>query len=116
MEAGRDRAHARAIAAAYREMFPKRPFRIIGLPGTIDNDLHGTEFSIGYDTALNNVVDAIRKLRDTIESHRRAIILEVMGNTSGWLALTSAIAGGAAAVAIPEVEETWDQEIGRAHV
>ena len=101
---------ARAIAAAYREMFPRQPFRVIGLPGTIDNDLHGTEFSIGYDTALNNVVDAIRKLRDTIESHRRAIILEVMGNTSGWLALTSAIAGGAAAVAIPEVEETWDQD------
>jgi len=101
---------ARAIAAAYREMFPRRPFRIIGLPGTIDNDLHGSEYSIGYDTALNNVVDAIRKLRDTIESHRRAIILEVMGNTSGWLALQSAIAGGAAAVAIPEVEETWDQD------
>ena len=101
---------ARAIAAAYREMFPRKPFRIIGLPGTIDNDLHGTEYSIGYDTALNNVVDAIRKLRDTIESHRRAIILEVMGNTSGWLALQSAIAGGAAAVAIPEVEETWDQD------
>ena len=101
---------ARAIADAYRQTFPKRLFRVIGIPGTIDNDLHGTEYSIGYDTALNNVVDAIRKLRDTIESHRRAIILEVMGNTSGWLALQSAIAGGAAAVAIPEVEETWDQD------
>jgi 6-phosphofructokinase 1 len=99
---------ARVIAEAYRATFPKRPFRVIGIPGTIDNDLHGTDFSIGYDTALNNVVDSIRKLRDTIESHRRAIILEVMGNTSGWLALQSAIAGGAAVVAIPEVEETWD--------
>lgn len=99
---------ARVIAEAYRAMFPKRPFRVIGLPGTIDNDLHGTDFSIGFDTALNNVVDAIRKLRDTIESHRRAIILEVMGNTSGWLALQSAIAGGAAVVVIPEVAETWD--------
>jgi 6-phosphofructokinase len=97
------------IAEAYRATFPKRPFRVIGIPGTIDNDLYGTDFSIGYDTALNNVVDSIRKLRDTIESHRRAIILEVMGNTSGWLALQSAIAGGAAAVAIPEVEETWDR-------
>jgi 6-phosphofructokinase 1 len=101
---------ARVIAEAYRATFPKRPFRVIGIPGTIDNDLHGTDFSIGYDTALNNLVDSIRKLRDTIESHRRAIILEVMGNTSGWLALQSAIAGGAAVVAIPEVEETWDIE------
>lgn len=99
---------ARLIARAFREHFPKRPFRVIGIPGTIDNDLHGTDYSIGYDTALNNVVDAIRKLRDTVESHRRAIILEVMGNTSGWLALQSAIAGGAAAVAIPEIPETWD--------
>lgn len=99
---------ARVIGEAYRHHFPRRPFRVIGIPGTIDNDLYGTEYSIGYDTALNNVVDAIRKLRDTIESHRRAIILEVMGNTSGWLALQSAIAGGAAVVAIPEVEETWD--------
>lgn len=99
---------ARVIAEAYRATFPKRPFRVIGIPGTIDNDLYGTDFSIGYDTALNNVVDSIRKLRDTIESHRRAIILEVMGNTSGWLALQSAIAGGAAVVAIPEVAETWD--------
>ena len=78
---------AQAIASAYRQTFPGRPFRVIGLPGTIDNDLHGTDYSIGYDTALNNVVDSLRKLRDTIESHRRAIILEVMGNTSGWLAL-----------------------------
>lgn len=101
---------ARVIAEAYRATFPKRPFRVIGIPGTIDNDLHGSDFSIGYDTALNNVVDSIRKLRDTIESHRRAIILEVMGNTSGWLALQSAIAGGAAVVVIPEVEETWDIE------
>jgi 6-phosphofructokinase 1 len=101
---------ARRIAEAYRQMFPKRPFRVIGIPGTIDNDLHGSDFSIGYDTALNNVVDSIRKLRDTIESHRRAIILEVMGNTCGWLALQSAIAGGAAVVAIPEVAETWDQD------
>ena len=101
---------ARLIGDAFREHFPRRPFRVIGIPGTIDNDLHGTDYSIGYDTALNNVVDAIRKLRDTIESHRRAIILEVMGNTSGWLALQSAIAGGAAVVAIPEVPETWDHE------
>ncbi len=98
---------AQLIAESFRAAFPQRPFRVVGIPGTIDNDLHGTEYSIGYDTALNNVVDAIRKIRDTVESHRRAVILEVMGNTSGWLALQSAIAGGAAVVAIPEVPESW---------
>ena len=101
---------AQTIGAYYRETFPDRPFRVIGLPGTIDNDVWGSDFSIGYDTALNNIVDSIRKLRDTVDSHQRAIILEVMGNTSGWLALESAIAGGAAVVAIPEVPSTWDHD------
>lgn len=99
---------ASLIADTFRATFPQRGFRIVGIPGTIDNDLYGTEYSIGFDTALNNVVDAIRKIRDTVESHRRAVILEVMGNTSGWLALQSAIAGGAAVVSIPEVPESWD--------
>lgn len=101
---------ATTIAAWYRDSFPERRFRVIGLPGTIDNDVWGSEFSIGYDTALNNIVDALRKLRDTVDSHQRAIILEVMGNTSGWLALEAAIAGGAAVVSIPEVPETWDHD------
>ncbi len=99
---------ARLIAETYRSTFPGRPFRVIGIPATIDNDLHGTEYSIGFDTALNNVVDAIRKVRDTVESHHRCILLEVMGNTSGWLALQSAVAGGASLVCIPEVEELHD--------
>ncbi|MFT6400299.1 MAG: 6-phosphofructokinase 1 [Bradymonadia bacterium] len=101
---------AQTIGAYYRETFPDRPFRIIGVPGTIDNDVWGSDFSIGYDTALNNIVDSIRKLRDTVDSHQRAVILEVMGNTSGWLALESAVAGGAAVVAIPEVAATWDHD------
>ncbi len=101
---------ATSIAAAYRERHPNTPFRIIGLPGTIDNDVYGSEYSIGYDTARNNIVDAIRKLRDTVDSHQRCIILEVMGNTSGWLALESAIAGGAAVVAIPEIASSQDHE------
>lgn len=101
---------ASLIARSFRETFPLRPFRVIGLPATIDNDIWGTELSIGFDTALNNVVDAMRKIRDTVESHRRAVILEVMGNTSGWLALGAAIAGGAAHVAIPEVPESWDPD------
>lgn len=98
------------IAEHLRKTFPSGPFRIIGLPGTIDNDIYGTDPTIGYDTARNNLIDAIRKLRDTVESHQRAIILEVMGNQSGWLALESAIAGGASVVAIPEIPETWDHE------
>lgn len=101
---------AQTIAAYYRATFPDRPFRVIGLPGTIDNDVWGSDYSIGYDTALNNIVDSIRKLRDTVDSHQRAVILEVMGNTSGWLALESAVAGGAAVVAIPEVAATWDHD------
>lgn len=101
---------ASVIAEHFRESFQAWPFRVIGLPGTIDNDIHGCDPSIGYDTALNNVVDAIRKLRDTIESHQRAIILEVMGNHSGWLALESAVAGGASIVCIPEVPESYDMD------
>ena len=101
---------ARLIADHFRETFPGHPFRVVAIPGTIDNDIHGTDYSIGFDTALNNVVDAIRKIRDTVESHKRVIILEVMGNTSGWLALQSAIAGGASVVAIPEVPATYDHD------
>jgi len=98
---------ARVIADAFRTTFTDERFRVVGIPATIDNDIAGTDFSIGYDTAMNNVVDAIRKIRDTVESHRRAIVLEVMGNTSGWLALQCAIAGGAAAVAIPEIADSY---------
>jgi len=101
---------ASLIATTFRRTFEHSAFRVVGIPATIDNDLYGTEYSIGYDTALNNVVDAIRKIRDTVESHRRAIILEVMGNSSGWLALQSAIAGGASAVAIPEIPSTCDRD------
>lgn len=101
---------ASLIASTFRQMFPQRPFRVVGVPATIDNDLYGTDYSIGYDTALNNTVDAIRKIRDTVESHKRAIILEVMGNSSGWLATQSAIAGGASIVCIPEDPTSWDIE------
>ncbi len=99
---------ASVIADSFRSTFNGERFRVVGIPATIDNDIAGTDFSIGYDSALNNVVDAMRKIRDTVESHRRAIVLEVMGNTSGWLALQSAIAGGAAAVAVPEIPASYD--------
>ena len=77
---------------------------IVGLPGTIDNDVWGTDYTIGCDTAANTIVDAINKLRDTASAHRRIMIVEVMGHTSGWLAVMSGIAGGAEYVLIPEVK------------
>ncbi|RFC53682.1 6-phosphofructokinase [Brumimicrobium aurantiacum] len=75
---------------------------VIGIPGTIDNDLYGTETTIGYDTALNTIVEAIDKIRDTATSHKRIFFVEVMGRNSGFLALNSAIASGAESVLIPE--------------
>lgn len=75
---------------------------IVGLPGTIDNDLVGTDFTIGYDTAINNVIDAVDKIRDTAESHDRLFIVEVMGRDSGLIALRSGIGAGAEAILIPE--------------
>ena len=68
---------------------------IIGLPGTIDNDLYGTDSTIGYDTAMNTIVDAVDKIRDTATSHERLFFIEVMGRDAGFLALNSALASGA---------------------
>jgi 6-phosphofructokinase 1 len=77
---------------------------VIGLPGTIDNDLAGTDFTIGYDTAINTVVNAVDKIRDTAESHNRLFIVEVMGRDSGLIALRSGIGVGAEAILIPEAK------------
>lgn len=74
----------------------------VGLPGTIDNDLIGTDFTIGYDTAINTVVDCVDKIRDTAESHDRLFIVEVMGRDAGLIALRSGIAAGAEGIVIPE--------------
>jgi 6-phosphofructokinase 1 len=79
-------------------------FPIIGLPGTIDNDLAGTDFTIGYDTAINTVVNAVDRIRDTAESHDRLFIVEVMGRDSGLIALRSGIGVGAEAILIPEAK------------
>ena len=76
--------------------------QIIGCPGTIDNDLMGTDYTIGFSTAVATAVDALDKLRDTAESHRRMFLVEVMGRGSGYLAVHSAIAGGAELACIPE--------------
>jgi len=75
---------------------------IVGCPGTIDNDLEGTDFTIGYDTAINTVVEAVDKIRDTAESHDRVFIVEVMGRDAGLIALRSGIGCGAEAILIPE--------------
>ena len=75
---------------------------IIGIPGTIDNDIFGTNYTIGYDTALNTVVDAIDKIRDTAYSHSRLFFIEVMGRDAGFIALNSGIASGAEDILIPE--------------
>lgn len=79
-------------------------FPVIGVPGTIDNDLYGTDFAIGYDTAINTVVEAVDKLRDTAGSHNRLFFVEVMGRDAGFIALRSGIATGAEDILIPETE------------
>ncbi len=79
-------------------------FPAVGIPGTIDNDVWGTEATIGYDTCLNTITDAVSKIRDTASAHNRVFVVEVMGRGSGDLALHAALAGGAEVVAIPEAE------------
>ena len=77
---------------------------IVGIPGTIDNDLYGTDYTIGYDTAVNTVVEAVDKIRDTASAHNRLFFIEVMGRDAGFIALRSAVATGAEAVLVPEIE------------
>ena len=84
-------------------------FPIIGLPGTIDNDLYGTDTTIGYDTALNTIMECVDKIRDTATSHERLFFIEVMGRDAGFLALNGAIASGAEAAIIPEISTEVDQ-------
>jgi 6-phosphofructokinase 1 len=81
----------------------------ICIPGTIDNDLAGTDYTIGYDTATNTAVEAIDKIRDTALSHNRLFFVEVMGRNSGYIAINSGIAGGAGAIIIPEESRTFEE-------
>lgn len=76
---------------------------VIGIPGTIDNDIAGTDYSIGFDTAVNTVVEAVNKIRDTASSHERISVVEVMGRRAGYIALNSGLAAGAEAILIPEM-------------
>ena len=106
------------------EALTRHGFPCIGVPGTIDNDINGTEFTIGFDTALNTVIDCIDKIRDTATSHERTFIIEVMGRNAGDIALWSGLAAGAETILIPEekfdIHEICDrlkkgQERGKRH-
>ncbi len=87
--------------------------QVMGVPGTIDNDLYGSDFTLGYDTAINTVIDAIDKIRDTADSHDRLFFIEVMGRDSGCIALRSAIASGAEAVLLPEKQTSLNELIAQ---
>jgi len=105
---GGDGTFTGAIALSKASKIP-----IVGCPGTIDNDLIGTDFTIGYDTAINTVIDAVDKIRDTAESHDRVFIVEVMGRDAGLIALRSGIGSGAEAILIPETKNDIQQLIDR---
>lgn len=88
-------------------------FPTIGIPGTIDNDIPETDFTLGFDTALNTIIDAIDKIRDTATSHERRFIIEVMGRGCGDLALWSGLADGAETIIVPEKEQNYDDIVKR---
>ncbi len=89
--------------------------KIMGLPGTIDNDIPGTDYSIGFDTAVNTALEAIDKVRDTAYSHERVFVIEVMGRHKGFIALEVGLAGGAEAILIPEVPYDMVDLLERLH-
>lgn len=92
--------------------------KVMGIPGTIDNDIPCTDYSIGFDTSVNNVVDAVNKIRDTATSHERTYVIEVMGRKSGYIALEAGLAGGAESIVIPEIPYSIDdicQKLLRGH-
>lgn len=91
-----------SLKGAY-ELFSKYNINVIGIPASIDNDIYGTDFSLGVDTALNRIIDSIDIINDTASSHDRTFLIETMGRHCGYLALMSTIAGGAEAALIPEV-------------
>lgn len=85
------------------KLFEEFSFPVIGVPGSIDNDISGTDFSVGFDTAVNTAVEAIDRVRDTAYSHERVFVIEVMGRRNGFIALEAGLAGGAEAVLLPEI-------------
>ncbi|MEG1572050.1 MAG: 6-phosphofructokinase [Bacteroidales bacterium] len=105
---GGDGTFRGALALSERYKYP-----VIGLPGTIDNDLYGTDYTIGYDTAINTVVEAVDKLRDTADSHDTLFFVEVMGRDAGFIALNSGIACGAENILIPESLTNIEQLVSK---
>ncbi len=93
-------------AQVFMNEYPDIPF--IGVPGTIDNDLYGTDFTIGFDTAVNTAVEAVDRIRDTADSHNRLFFVEVMGRHAGFIALHTSIAGGAGGILVPEEDANID--------
>jgi 6-phosphofructokinase 1 len=85
-------------------LYKEHGLPVVGVPGTIDNDIYGTDFTIGYDTAINTAIEAVDKIRDTADSHNIIFFVEVMGRDSGFIALSTSIATGAEATLIPEIE------------
>lgn len=83
----------------------------VGIPGTIDNDIAASDYTIGYDTALNTVIQMVDRIRDTSQSHDRCTVVEVMGRKAGWLALEAGIATGATSIIIPEIEFDFENDI-----
>jgi 6-phosphofructokinase 1 len=90
-------------------LYQEHGIPVMGIPGSIDNDLYGTDHCIGFDTATNTVVDAVDRIRDTATSHNRLFFVEVMGRNSGFIALKSGIAAGAIAIVLPEDEMSVDE-------
>ncbi|WP_139491751.1 6-phosphofructokinase [Brevibacillus dissolubilis] len=93
----------------------EKGFKTIGVPGTIDNDIPCTDYTIGFDTALNTIVESIDKIRDTATSHERTYIIEVMGRDAGDLALYAGLAAGAESIIIPEADQEMDDIVDRLH-
>jgi len=97
--------------AACKVFFEEFGIPALGCPGTIDNDIFGTDYTIGFDTAVNTVIDAVDKIRDTAESHRNVFFIEVMGRHSGNIALYAGISAGAESIMMPEVEGEFNKLI-----
>ena len=100
---------------SFSKKFVDRGAKIVGVPKTIDNDLEATDYTVGFQTAVEVVVDAIDRLQTTAESHERIIVVEVMGRYAGWIAMTAGLAAGAHVVLIPEIEYDLDRVIAAFH-
>ncbi len=100
---------------SFSQKFLAKGARIVGVPKTIDNDLEATDYTVGFQTAVEVVTEAIERLHTTAESHERIMIVEVMGRYAGWIALTSALAGGAHVCLIPEIDYDLDKVIDAFH-